>query len=851
MKLLRYILLFLVLVIVMGAIAIGLIFNSWTRGVLPQHEGEVQVAGLQDTVEIIRDTRGIPHIYAKNTYDLIFAQGYTQAQDRWWQMEWFRHVGSGRIQELTGASDSLRGTDVFIRTAGWRQAAENDFARMDEETKDFLQAFADGVNAYITNRPASQLAFEYNLLGVTGVQIPIEAWSPVDTIVWTKVMSWDLSGNQGEERYFAELYDAFSQEMADDYVVPYPFGQKATVIQPEDLPESGEPFAPIPQEDTAGIRGSVTGLSGNFDDSIGFAFGKGDGIGSNNWVVSGSKTASGKPLLANDPHLGIQMPSIWYEIGLHCQPVSEACPIDARGFTFAPGPGVVIGQNANIAWGVTNVGWDTQDLYRIEVNPENDLQYQWDGEWRDMTTREEVIRSGDSTKTLTIMVRETHLGPIINDNGFDDDGNLTGFNNTDPLAMRWTAYEEGTLLKSLRLLNTASNWDEFRYALTFWDTPAQNFVYADLEGNIGYQTPGRVPVRANGHTGRLPVDGTTSELEWKGFVPFENLPSVFNPERGYIATANQALVPFEYYDQLAVTLADTFGEDAHYPFGYDWAIGYRGQRIVDMLEATDEHTFETFAAILGDNEFTMAKEIAPELTTIDMGSDNLNSMRDWMLDWDYQMHKDSPKAALFGVFFKHLTQSIFNDELATIDDSVGGGGHDMWAISQLFSDPDNVWWDDTTTESVETRNATVAIAFERANDEIVALLGADREKWAWGTIHTANFLSNPLGLSGIALIENMVNRTGYATSGGSEIVNATSWSIDSLEVRAVPSMRMMIDLSDFSKNQTIHTTGQSGHPFSDDYANFVDDWRSINFHSTHWTREQVDANERTTLVLKP
>lgn len=852
-KILRYTLVFLLVFVLIGGVALSLVFNAWSRGVLPKHDGELQIAGLRDTVEIVRDMHGIPHIYAKNSHDLLFAQGYTQAQDRWWQMEWFRKLGSGRLQELAGKSNALRGSDVFIRTVGWRKSAERDFAIADEATKANLQAFADGINAYILNRPASQLAFEYNILGVRGINIPIEAWTPVDTIVWTKVMAWDLGDNQSEERYLAQFYDTIDAVRAEAYVKHYPYGDKTTIIQPEDLPPVGQPFAPPPPVTVdSGVTGSFGALSGNFDDSMGFAFARGEGIGSNNWVVSGQRTASGKPLLANDPHLGIQMPSIWYEIGLHCQPVSDECPYNLRGFTFAPGPWVVIGHNDHIAWGVTNVGWDVQDLYAIEVNPDNPLQYKWDGEWRDITSREEVIRAGDTTETLTITVRETHLGPIINDVRFDADGNQKGFNNENPLALRWTSYEEGTIMQSLRLLNAARNWDEFRYALTFWDAPSQNFVYADTEGNIGYQTPGRMPIRAKGHTGMLPVDGTTSTLEWRGFIPYENLPSVLNPARGYIATANQALVPFEYYAQLAETLADTFGADSHYVFNYLWASGYRGQRIVDMLEAVEKHDFESFRAILGDNEFTLVKEITPVLSQIDMGDSALNDLRDWMLNWDAQMHMDSPQAALFGLFWQQLVDATFNDELASFDSTALGAGQNMLAIRDLMQEPDHAWWDDVSTEAqTETRDDTVATAFKKAYDAAVKRMGNDRTKWAWGTLHTATFISNPLGLSGINLIENMVNRSGFATSGGSEIVNATGWNIRSLEVRAVPSMRMVIDLDDLSKSQTMHTTGQSGHPFSSDYGNFIDDWRNINFHSTHWTREQVDSNRRSVLTLTP
>ncbi|NJR12550.1 penicillin acylase family protein [bacterium] len=426
-------------------------------------------------------------------------------------------------------------------------------------------------------------------------------------------------------------------------------------------------------------------------------------------MVAGRKSASGQPLLANDPHLGIQMPSIWYEIGLHCQPVSVECPYDVRGLTFATVPGIVIGHNAKIAWGVTNVGWDTQDLYTIKANPENPLQYEWNGTWRDMTVRPEEIRFGDGEPSIMLDVRVTHLGPIINDYTLNDDGTVGGYSD-EPLALRWTSYEQSTMMTAIMKLNQAANWDDFRAALRSWDTAAQNFIYADLEGNIGYQTPGRVPVRTAGHTGLLPVDGSSDAYEWKGYVPFENLPSVFNPERGYIATANQALVPQEYYGQLANTLGEEFGADSHYTFGYYWAYGDRGQRIVEMLEASDTHDFESFRAIQGDNKLIFAEEIAPDLQAMTFEDASLTEIRDWMLAWDYQLHMDSPQAALFVAFWQRLAQAVYDDQTGFEN---YGSGSQMWSMVNLLQEPDNAWWDDTTTADV-TETPTQLVERARA-----------------------------------------------------------------------------------------------------------------------------------------
>ncbi|MCA9891229.1 MAG: penicillin acylase family protein, partial [Anaerolineae bacterium] len=398
----------------------------------------------------------------------------------------------------------------------------------------------------------------------------------------------------------------------------------------------------------------------------------------------------------------------WYEVGLHCQPVTVECPFNVVGLTFSPAPTVVLGHNDNIGWGVTNVGWDTQDLYMLEINPDDPLQYRWNGEWRDMTVREEEIRFGDSEETVTIQVRETHLGPIITDNDVDDDGNVSGFNNDEAMALHWTSYETGTIVSSLFALNQASNWDEFRDALRMWDAPSQNFVYADVEGNIGYQTPGRIPVRAAGHTGMLPVDGTTDENEWLGYLPFDYLPSVLNPDRNYIATANQALVPMDYYDQLAQELGDQFGEDANYVFGYRWAQGYRAERIVEMLQASDSHDFDTYQAIHGDNKLIFAEEIAPYVADVTFEDDTLTEARDWMLNWDYQMHMNSPQAALFAQFYVALADDLYNDQLG---DVANANNRQMWATTLLMADPENVWWDDINTPETETRDDIIQRAF--------------------------------------------------------------------------------------------------------------------------------------------
>ncbi|MCC6802584.1 MAG: penicillin acylase family protein, partial [Anaerolineae bacterium] len=611
MRIVRLVLLILLMAVVVVAVGGFVVYEDTMRGPLPQTSGTLTVDGLHAQVEVLRDDWGIPHIYGSDLHDIFFAQGFVQAQDRWWQMEFYRHVGSGTIGELTAKNDSAFGNDVYIRTAGWRRTAEQETARLTEPSKLALQAFADGVNAYILHRSADDLAMEYRLLGVTGVSITIKPWTIVDTIVWGKVMSWNLTDSSDYEYIRSEVIDTLGQAMMEDFTPPFPYdSDRPTTLYAEDLPITDD-SASAPTVDVAAGKIMNPTMAGGV--RIGdFAYSGDIGTGSNNWVATGSMTQNGTPLLANDPHLGIQMPSIWYEVGLHCLPVTDLCPLNVVGFAFPPAPGVIIGHNDFIAWGVTNLGADVLDLYHIKVNPDDPLQYEWNGAWRDMTLVTETITFGDGEAPVTIQVRQTHMGPIINDNQIDEEtGEVRGYSD-DPLVLRWTAGEPGTLYNALVELDTASDWEQFRAALRDWDAPSQNFVYADVQGNIGYQMPGSMPIRPAGKDGQTPTLVTGDADDWQGYVPFDDLPRIFNPARDYIVTANQAVVPMQYYDQLA----DKFDADNNYLYSYDWAYGERALRITELLQENAPNTVETYQRIQSDNKNVNAQLIVPYLNDL-------------------------------------------------------------------------------------------------------------------------------------------------------------------------------------------------------------------------------------------
>ena len=859
----------LVIVLTVGAL---LWFNL--RRMLPQHDGIVYLQGLHDTVQIVRDDWGIPHIYASNVDDLFFAQGYVHAQDRWWQMEFERRTGLGEIEELTGYNTGVVGNDIFIRTVGWNRSVAADLEALSEETRAVLEAYTAGVNGYIAGRHGGSLALEYTLLGLTGAQIEVRPWSPMDTLAWAKVMAWGQSSNWDDEITRMELNDSIGPEMTDIYAPPYPFDQRPSILTAEDLPISTDSLTTAsrstrPEDRPVMALNAATDLAGGV--APGFAPITGHaGVGSNSWVISGSNTASGTPLLANDPHLGIQMPSIWYEVGLHCRPVSEECPYDVVGFSLTGTPTVLIGHNQRIAWGLTNSIGDVQDLYILHINPENPLQYEYNGGWRDMEVVTEVIHfatpydeTADDPDTpecegisglpinedgdLEIQVRPTHFGPIITDNSINDDCEFVAQNNDEnPMALRWSALEPGDLLRATIELNKASDWESFREALSYWHWPPINFVYADVDGNIGYQLPFNVPIRAAGHDGQVPMPGWTDEYEWQGYIPYDLLPRILNPERGWIVTANHGVVPSEYYDQLA----DELGEDASYLISVVYAYGYRGQRLVDLVSSNSSHTVETVAEIQGDNHNLHAEEILPYLFAIDFEDETLAQAADFLRDWDLQNHMDSPQAALFEAFWVALVDNLWNDQLGF---QTSGGGHVAWGTRLLMDMPDHEWWDDVETAEVETRDDILTRSLQDALDYMTATWGDDWDAWRWGAMHTATFVSNPLGVSGIGFIENLVNAGPVPASGGWDTVNRTSYRTNRPYAvsGSITSMRMIVDLGDLDNSRSIHTTGQSGHPFSPHYADMVDLWRFIRYHPMRFSEDVVEDAAANRLELRP
>jgi penicillin amidase len=794
---------------VLIAIGIGLVIvlvilagvGTWfVRRPWPTVNGTLTISGLLAPVEVIRDEWGVPHIYAENEHDLFFAQGYVHAQDRLWQMEFNRRIGSGTLSAVLG--EATLDTDRFLRTIGLRRAAEQDWAQLEDETRAIMEAYAEGVNAYIeTHR--DRLPLEFTILGVDPAP-----WTPVDTLAWGKVMSFDLGSNYEFELLRARMIAELGQEAAQQLLPPYAEG--APVI----IPPETRSYAWLRDARFGGL------------DALAAVLGeRGPTSGSNNWVIHGSRTATGMPILADDTHLGLNMPSIWYENGLH------GGRFDSVGFSFPGVPLIIIGHNSRIAWGVTNLGPDVQDLYIEKLNDTNHpTQYEFKGEWQDLQAARETIQVKDQ-EPVTLDVMITRHGPIMNDVIGDLDG-------AEPVALRWTALDASNLFRSVLLLNLATNWDEFREALSYWDVPSQNFVYADVDGNIGYQSPGKIPIRAPGHQGLVPVPGWTGEYEWQGFISFDELPNVFNPPTGFVATANNKVVPDDYAYHLA----------------YEWAAPYRAERITDLLTADGNITQEEIRDIQAQTYSLPAEALRPYLLDIEPENDLQTRALAQLEAWDLYNETDRTGPSIYQAWYWFLVQDTLADELGDdlMHEYLGYSSTHVPMMEDLLGQADSPWFDDITTSQIETRDDILRRSLAHAVAWLSEHHGDAPEQWEWGKLHTMTFVHQPLGQSGIGLLESLFNSKPIPARGDNFTVDAASFGFnDPFAMVHGSSQRFVADLSDLDRSRMVQTTGQCAHLFHPHREDFIPLWQDVESHPMLFSRGAVEANADATLTLVP
>jgi penicillin amidase len=899
----RLVVLVLVLAII-GGVAYGAYWSiSTVRASFPQTKGSISLEGLSGPVDVKRDGYGIPQIYASSDEDLFMAQGYVQAQDRFYEMDVRRHMTSGRLSEMFGKSQV--DNDEFLRTLGWDRVAKEEYdSKLSDATKKYLQAYAKGVNAYLAGKEGKELSLEYAALGFANDYKPAQ-WTPVDSVSWLKAMAWDLRGNMEDEIDRALLTSRLGPRQIEDLYPRYPYDRNKAIVQEGQYDEltgtygqgsgtsggtagagasAGDASAAgTPTDGTTGLQSQLSGLYDVLEDLPTAVGVNGNGIGSNSWVVSGDHTITGKPLLANDPHLSASLPSVWYQMGLHCRSVSSKCQYDVTGYTFAGLPGVIIGHNQNISWGMTNSGVDVTDLYLEKLTGEG---YQYDGKVKPFTTREETIKvAGGSPKK--IVVRETNNGPLLSDRSDElvKVGKKAAVDTSAPdrgdgygISLRWTALDPGTSMDAVFAMNRAANWSDFRAAAALFDVPSQNLVYADTEGHIGYTLPGKIPTRAENVDGSIPQPGWDSKYRWTGYVPQDELPFEFDPARGYIVTANQAVIDEDKYPHTLTT---------------DWGYGTRSQRIIDLIKSkTDDGgkiSTDDMRQMQLDNSSEIAKLLVPKLLKLDIADKDVREAQKLLEGWDYTQDADSAAAAYFNSVWRNILKLAFSHKLPKevrvkgqclwVDpvnttgpadetekvrecgqrdaEQAQPDGGDRWfeVVRTLMDDEKSDWWKTPksgTRPKADNRDELFVRAMIDARWELTAKLGKDIDTWSWGRLHRLFLKNQTLGTDGPGFLQYVLNRGPWKLSGGEAAVNATGWNAaGGYGVIWVPSMRMVVNLGDLDKSKWINLTGASGHAYSAHYTDQTDKWADGELLDWSFSDGAVDKSTSDTLVLKP
>jgi penicillin G amidase len=780
----RLLLLAVMLVLLVAGGVGGFVFYQ-LRGSLPQVEGTAKLQGLTTAVDVLRDENGVPHLFGADIRDLSRAMGYTHAQDRFFQMELSRRFGAGRLAEIFGAP--ALATDRVARRMGLASAARMELERMAPEAREVLEAYASGVNGYLAAH-ADRLPPEFRLLGLTPTP-----WEAADSLTIGKSMSHFLSYNGRVEMLRGNL--AASIGLEDAYRLT---GLPAPA---ETLPTSALPGAAV----------RVAALDETSPTRLGIFPGA-----SNAWVVGSEKSATGRPLLASDPHLGLAIPSTWFEIHL------SGGGYDVAGASLPGVPMVLIGRNRRIAWGITALLADVQDLYLETKNPENPRQYAAPEGFRDLEVVTETITVKDGAP-VTEEVRVSRHGVIV---GETRDGRL--------LAQRWDALWSGDHFQALLALNRAGSWEEFTSSLRTWASPPLAFLYADVEGNIGFFPAGEIPVRT-AHDGTLPVDGATDAYEWQGSIPHELKPMIFNPEDGILVSANHAMLPPE----------------APYPLGADTLAPNRANRIRDLLRTIPKSTLDDFARIQGDRYDSSTERVLRVAVGLKPTEGMAVAAIEKLRGWNGQM-TEGPAPAIYQALYQRLIENTFKDEIGEelfpsyLDFLELGHSGGLYAVLDDAASP---YWDDRGTPEVETRERIFLASTGEAIELLSSRQGNDVNAWDWRTLHAIPF-EHPMGME--EPLAWLFSR-GPVPFGGSThtVANAVVSLREPFETPLGTSFRFLADLSNPDLSRSIIPTGASGHPLSPHYFDQNAGWLAGRSHALPVERATIEASTRGKLTLQP
>ena len=751
--------------------------------------GKKVIKGIGDSVAVTFDEAGIPHIKANSQADAIFALGYLHASERSWQMEINRRLASGRLSEILG-SETVS-IDRYIRTLGIKRAAENQFDRYPVSAKRLLQAYADGVNA-ANAQLGWALPVEYFLTGSKPGH-----WSPTDSVAWMLMMAYDLSGNWNQELQRLELSQFLSTKQIWEVMPSFEPGNPVTTIDFAKMYKELNVYSQTSRQPHNRSKNlPATELS-----HIDFP-GATEGIGSNNWALSGKLTASGKPLLANDPHLGLSAPAIWYFAHL------DAPGMNVIGATLPGVPGVVLGRTDKFAWSFTNTNPDVQDLYIEQIDATNPGMYRGPDGMLPFKVHQEIIDI-KGAPALTFLVKETRHGPVISDSYARAKKAID--TNRYALALRWTALDkDNQSVVSLLEMNRAQDLESFKVALRKNYAPMQNVVMADNEGNIAYQAAGVAPKRQlhHGLYGVAPAPGWDKQYDWTGYVPFDQLPSSNNPEQGWIATANQRIIA---------------NNDPN-PLTGDWDLPARYDRIVELIKSKNSHDFESMKSIQAD---TLSLTSA-QLLSLFKSSQPSHPLAAQALEigknFNGDMKIDSAGALIFNAWADHLTRNLFSRLGHLFTDNYGNRNYRAALIEQT-QNPNSPWCDDPKTPAVETCLESSNIAFDKALDYLSKEYGNDPKKWSWGQAHIATSEHRPL--SKVPLLGRLFNLS-TPFPGDNNTINVGRLELmrssNPYETLQAPSLRTIYDFSDLEKSLFIYQTGQSGWVQSKFYRNMNALW---------------------------
>jgi penicillin G amidase len=769
------------------------------------------IPGLIDQVIIRRDERGIPYIQAKNDHDLYLAQGYVTASDRLWQMDLLRRSERGELAEIlsAGPNNIVLDQDKQHRTLGFTHVAEAEFAEASPQSRALLQAYADGVNAYIASLDAKTLPPEFQIL-----QYRPGSWSPVDSLLVIKVFAEALSSTWRLD----VMREALASLPAEKRAMLMPESSPLDVlVVGKDTRKVAASFSNPATKTFSLAQSELLALAKDQElesQSLARLGVYAEGLAaSNNWVVNGKHTVTGKPLLANDPHLAPSAPSIWYMVHLSAPGVRVA------GIT-APGlPGIVIGHNDQIAWGFTNVGPDVQDLYVEEFDPANPRRYKTPSGWSDATIRHEEIKvrkgfTESTSDTVPLDVTVTRHGPIV----FEKAGKR--------YALKWTALDpKQNNPDSTYSLNRARNWKEFNAALRSFTAPTQNIVYADVAGHIGYHAAGVVPIRKSGD-GSVPYDGATDAGEWSSYIPSDKMPTLFDPPLGIIVTANQRIV----------------GTDYPYFLSHVWAQPYRARRILDLLSQTPKLSADDYRRIQGDvfsiGNVLFAKQIVKIMRDqVKPEETRLTAALAEFEKWDGRMNAESHVAPV-------LAQMRIAFRLRVLNAALGEDMFKIYAwpnfdttIDRLITEQPKEW----LPKEFNTYSDLLRACFEDATKALTKSLGADESKWIWGEMAKVRF-SHPLANAPLIGLQFTIPPIPQNGAGG---LAATP------NVGAAVSMRLIADPNDWDKTQHGITLGESGVPSTAHWNDQLADWRAVTPREFPFTEAAITKATKTTTVLAP